>query len=144
VGYGMALLFVLQGAPDLALTQLLIETLTLVLFVLVLRHLPEHFQPVPWRAGKATRRIVAGAVGLFMFAFVLQAGAARVAPAVSDAYLADAVDEAGGANVVNVILVDFRSLDTLGEVTVLVVAALGVAALVRVRRARQQAEEERP
>lgn len=88
--------------------------------------------------------MVAVGVGVFVFvfAFALLAHAARTAPPVSRTYLADAVEKAGGRNVVNVILVDFRALDTLGEVTVLVAAALGLAALVRARRGqREQAHQ---
>ncbi len=141
VGYGVAILFVIQGAPDLALTQLLVETLSLVVFVLVLRHLPENFEVHHWRLGQAFRRAVAGLVGVFVFVFVLAAGQARTSPPVSEAYLAQALPEAGGRNVVNVILVDFRGFDTLGEITVLAVAALGIAGLVRARR-RERGDEE--
>ncbi|MPZ87892.1 MAG: DUF4040 domain-containing protein [Nitriliruptorales bacterium] len=138
VGYGVAVLFVLQGAPDLALTQLLIETLLLVVFVLVLRHLPERFTEAHWPLGEALRRVLAGAVGVFVTAFILIAGAAREAPSVAAFYLQRALPEAEGRNVVNVILVDFRGIDTFGEITVLVIAALGVAGLVRVCRQERQ------
>src|SRR5690606_16896313 len=85
---------------------------------------------------------IALAVGLFVSAFALVAAAARTAPKVSGEFLSRSYAEADGANVVNVILVDFRGLDTLGEITVLLVAALGIAGLVRVghledRRARR-------
>jgi multicomponent Na+:H+ antiporter subunit A len=131
VGFGVAVLFVIQGAPDLALTQLLVETLAVVIFVLVLRHLPERFEPSEWRLGQATRMVLAGGVGVFVTAFSLVAAGARTAEPVSGAYLEQAVPEAGGQNVVNVILVDFRAFDTLGEITVLTVAALGIVSLVR-------------
>lgn len=134
VGYAVAVLFVLHGAPDLALTQLLIETLALVIFVLVLRHLPERFTGRTLRPGRAVRLAVAGGVGTFVAAFALVAAAARTADPVSGAHLERALPEAGGRNVVNVILVDFRGFDTLGEITVLTVAALGIAALVRAGR----------
>ncbi|MBW3601501.1 MAG: DUF4040 domain-containing protein [Actinobacteria bacterium] len=134
VGYGVALLFVLQGAPDLALTQFLIETLSVILFVLVLRHLPDRFSHHRWRLGQALRWVVAVGVGVFMFGFALMAGTARTRQPISRYFLENSLPEAGGHNVVNVILVDFRGLDTLGEITVLVVAALGVASLVRASR----------
>jgi multicomponent Na+:H+ antiporter subunit A len=137
VGYGVAGLFMVQGAPDLALTQLLVETLTLVLFVLVLRHLPERFRSVPWSLGQPARIAVAAAVGLFVAGFGLVAAAARRAEPVSGAHLDLAYPEAGGRNVVNVILVDIRGFDTLGEITVVTVATLGMIGLVRaVRRER--------
>lgn len=134
VGYGMALLFVLQGAPDLALTQFAIETLGAVLFVLVLRRLPARFDDRPTSLGRGVRLAVAGLVSLVVFAFALIAGGVRVAPPVSGDYIERALPEGGGRNVVNVILVDFRGFDTLGEATVLVVAALGVVSIARLSR----------
>jgi multicomponent Na+:H+ antiporter subunit A len=132
VGYGVALLFVLQGAPDLALTQFLIETLSVVVFMLVLRFLPPRFDRHRWRMGQAARMLTAAAVGVFVFFMSLIAGGSRppsLTP-ISTEFLARSIEEAGGQNIVNVILVDFRGYDTLGEITVLLVAALGVAALV--------------
>jgi len=134
VGYGLAVLFLLWGAPDLALTQLLIETVMLVVFLLVLRRLPEGYVPSPEWAPRALRVALAVAVGVSMAAFALMAGTARTERPVADEHLARAYPEAGGHNVVNVILVDFRGIDTLGEITVLAVAAVGVANLVRAAR----------
>lgn len=131
VGYGMSLLYVLRGAPDLALTQLGIETLGAVLFVLVLRVLPNEFRERATPLGRMVRLAISGAVGLFVFVFALVASGARTARPVSDEFLARSVSEGGGSNVVNVILVDFRGFDTLGEITVLTVAALGLVALGR-------------
>lgn len=137
VGYGTAVLFVLQGGPDLALTQFLVETLALVVFVLVLRRLPATFIRTRLRLSQAVRLAVALGVGVFVTAAVLVTGQARTAPPRSQAYLDQSLPEGGGSNVVNVVLVDFRGLDTLGEITVLVVAALGVASLVHAGRARR-------
>ena len=131
VGYGMALLYVLRGAPDLALTQLGIETLGAVLFVLVLRVLPNEFHQRPTGLGRAVRLVISASVGVFVFVFALVASGSRTARPVSDEFLARSVSEGGGSNVVNVILVDFRGFDTLGEITVLTVAALGLVALAR-------------
>ncbi|MDQ3385071.1 MAG: DUF4040 domain-containing protein [Actinomycetota bacterium] len=130
VGYGVAVLFVVQGAPDLALTQLLVETLAVVIFVLVLRHLPERFAQTPRRISRVARALIAGGVGVFVASFAVIAGSARQDPSISGELLARSLPEGGGRNVVNVILVDFRGLDTLGEITVLAVAALGIASLV--------------
>jgi multicomponent Na+:H+ antiporter subunit A len=134
VGYGIAVLFVLQGGPDLALTQFLVETLTLVIFVFVLRRLPSHFSHSRLRLSQAVRLVVALAVGVFVTTAVLVATQSRTTPAASQAYLDQAYKEGGGSNVVNVILVDFRGLDTLGEITVLAVAAMGIASLVLAAR----------
>jgi multicomponent Na+:H+ antiporter subunit A len=130
VGYGAAVLFVIQGAPDLALTQFLVETLSLVAFVLALRHLPDRFAHRRWPLGRASRVAVSAGVGLFVAGFALLARGARSGPAVSDAYLEQAEPEAGAGNVVNAILVDFRGFDTLGEITVLTTAGLGVVSMV--------------
>jgi multicomponent Na+:H+ antiporter subunit A len=130
VGYAVVALFALHGAPDLAFTQLLIETVGLLVFVLVLKHLPDRFEVHRWRLQKGIRIAIAAAVGLFVPAMALTAAAARRGPGVSVEYLTRSYPEANGRNVVNVILVDFRGMDTLGEITVLAVAGLGIAALV--------------
>jgi multicomponent Na+:H+ antiporter subunit A len=135
VGFGVAILFVFQGAPDLALTALLIETLSVVIFALVLRNMPSRFTRRPAPASNAVRAVMAGLVGSMVTAFALFAGANRVGEPVSGEFLARAYPEAEGRNVVNVILVDFRGLDTMGEIVVLVVAALGIVTLIRASRA---------
>ncbi|MFM8856958.1 MAG: hydrogen gas-evolving membrane-bound hydrogenase subunit E [Actinomycetota bacterium] len=139
VGYGMAGLYVLTGAPDLALTQFAIETLATVLFVLVLRVLPRDFESDRRSATQRSltswfRLLTSAAVGVGIFVFALVAAEAREsvpAVSVSEEMLERSVPDAYGSNVVNVILVDFRGMDTLGEITVLAVAALGVVALAR-------------
>jgi multicomponent Na+:H+ antiporter subunit A len=132
VGFSVAVIYVIQGAPDLALTQLLIETLGLLIFVLVLRRLPTRVDDDQgWRFATGLRVLVSGAVGLFIFHFAITASNGRTAAPVSEAYLERALPEGHGRNVVNVILVDFRGLDTLGEITVLAVAALGIVSLVQ-------------
>lgn len=134
VGYGIAFLFIMQGAPDLALTQLLVETLVLVVFALVLRHLPATFPRHGAATWPAVRGLVAVASGLFVAAAALVTVAARTRPSISTEYLSRALPEGKGHNVVNVILVDFRAFDTFGEIVVLTVAALGVVGLVRAAR----------
>ena len=131
VGYAIAVIFALRGAPDLAVTQLLVETLTVVVFLLALRAMVRR-ESVPSRAVPHTLRItVALAVGIAVPLFVLAARTARTQPSAAQEYFARSVAEAGGRNVVNVILVDFRGFDTMGEIVVLAIAALGVANLVR-------------
>jgi multicomponent Na+:H+ antiporter subunit A len=133
-GYGLAVMFVLQGAPDLALTQFLIETLTLVTFVLVLRKLPKDITERHRPRERAVRGVIAVAVGLLMAGVGAVALSARTATPVSVDYPEAAYDFGGGQNIVNVTLVDIRAWDTLGEISVLVVAATGVASLVFLRR----------
>ncbi|MDJ0665133.1 MAG: proton-conducting transporter membrane subunit [Acidimicrobiia bacterium] len=129
VGYAIAGLYAVFGAPDLTLTQLLIETLAVALFALVLRHLPATFARTA--TARTPRLVVALLVGAFVFAGGLVANAARTPSRVAETFLAQSIPEAGGSNVVNVILVDFRGFDTLGEITVLVAATLGAAGLIR-------------
>ena len=133
-GYAMAGLFVLSGAPDLALTQAAVETLSTVVFVLVLRRLPEHFERQSSPRRRVVRLAIAGAVGVTVFVFALVAAGHRLTPPVSDEMVARSVPDGHGRNVVNVILVDFRGFDTLGEITVLAVASIGAVALARVGR----------
>jgi multicomponent Na+:H+ antiporter subunit A len=134
VGYGMALLFVVQGAPDLALTQFATETLSVVVFLLVLRALPDRFERATPAVRVVPRLVVSVAVGLFCAGMALVAAGSRTAVPVSGEMAERAYPEGYGRNVVNVILVDIRGMDTLGEVTVLVAAAIGVVSLVRVGR----------
>jgi multicomponent Na+:H+ antiporter subunit A len=134
VGYGMALVFVVQGAPDLALTQFAVETLSVVLFLLVLRRLPDRFERRTPAIAQTLRVAVAAAVGVFVLVMAIATTGARTRTPVSREMVARAEPDGGGSNVVNVILVDFRGLDTLGEITVLVVAAIGAAALARAGR----------
>lgn len=133
VGYGVAVLFVIQGAPDLALTQLLIETLALALFVMVLSRLPVRFEVRRTRIRQVTRVGVSVAVGLSAVLLTWWAVSGRVAPSLAPEFIALSEPEGGGRNVVNVILTDFRALDTLGEITVLALAALGAISLVTAR-----------
>ncbi|WP_369132440.1 Na+/H+ antiporter subunit A [Modestobacter sp. I12A-02662] len=132
-GYGLALLFALQGAPDLALTQFLVETLTLVVFVLVLRKLPKDIAERHRGRERAARGAIAVAVGALMGVIGAVAMAVRTATPVSVDYPEEAYEYGGGQNVVNVTLVDIRAWDTLGEISLLVVAATGVASLVFLR-----------
>lgn len=129
-GFLVATWFVLHGAPDLALTQLLVETLTVALVAVVFRRLPVAFD----RAGRRRRvgaAAVATLVGSATFAVAWLLTGRRPRHEVGDRFLAEADRLTGGSNVVNTILVDFRALDTLGEITVIAVAALGIFALVR-------------
>jgi multicomponent Na+:H+ antiporter subunit A len=137
-GYALAIVYLIQGAPDLAITQFLVETLTIVVFLLVLARLPADFAPGPRWAPRSVRIAIATAVGVTVAAFALSASESRTEPSVGEDYVALSEPEAGGRNVVNVILVDFRGFDTLGEITVLAVAGAGVVNLVRAARRQQR------
>lgn len=139
VGYAIAALFVAAGAPDLALTQVLVETLVLIGFVLVLRRLGPRIDDTDDRRLRLVRPVLAIGVGLSVFAMGAAGLAARTAPSPAEGLLAAAPD-GGGDNVVNIILVNIRALDTLGEITVVLVAAAGIVALVRPRPRRPDLE----
>jgi multicomponent Na+:H+ antiporter subunit A len=133
VGFGVSLLFLLYSAPDLALTQVVVEVLTVVLLVFVLRGLPrvKSFQHTRPSVGAFALAVVGGVT---MGALTLLGLRVQLAQPVSSFFEAQSVPLAHGRNIVNVILVDFRALDTLGEITVLATAALGILALLARRR----------
>jgi multicomponent Na+:H+ antiporter subunit A len=136
VGYGVALMYALLGAPDLAMTQFAVETLTVVIFVLVFHQL-RGFADLSPRAVKARDAIVAAATGTLVTTLVLFIGASGTTSRLQ-AFFADAAPTlAHGRNIVNVILVDFRGFDTLGETTVLVTVAIGVRALLLIGSGRR-------
>jgi multicomponent Na+:H+ antiporter subunit A len=131
VGYGMTMLFVVQGDPDLALTQFAVETLSVLVFLLVMRVLPDRFQRRAPAVPQAPRFVVSAAVGVFVVLMGISAAGWRTAEPVSREMSELAEPEGFGENVVNVILVDMRELDTLGEITVLATAGIGIVALAR-------------
>ncbi len=132
-GYGTATLFLLHGAPDLALTQMLVETVSVVIFLLVLRTLPKYFTTRPLPASRWWRGLLAVAVGATVTLLVLYAAGSRVAEPISREFHQAAYEFGYGRNIVNVLLVDTRAWDTLGELAVLVIAATGVASLIHLR-----------
>jgi multicomponent Na+:H+ antiporter subunit A len=129
-GYGCGVIFAFHGAPDLALTQFLVETLVLVIFVLVLRTLPAEADRSNIKRHRLPRAALALAVGASVTGLAVFAMAARRTTPIA-ALLPDAAYYRGhGANTVNVLLVDIRAWDTMGEISVLLVAATGVASMV--------------
>ncbi|NYH79321.1 multicomponent Na+:H+ antiporter subunit A [Actinopolyspora biskrensis] len=136
VGYGIGGMFVLGGGPDLALTQFLVETLTLVAFVLVLRRLPARFTETESSRGvRVPKVLLALGGGVFVgFASLIFSSARDTASEVSVQYLEHAEEGTSATNVVNAIIVDFRAFDTVGEISVLAVTATGVASLVLTAR----------
>ena len=130
VGYGVAMIFLSFGAPDLAMTQFSVETLTVLIYVLVFRHFPSLGQLSPWLV-RARDGLIAVAVGLFIGGLLLFVATTETAPRLRE-YFAEFGPTLGhGRNIVNVILVDFRGFDTLAEITVLATAAIGVRALLQ-------------
>jgi multicomponent Na+:H+ antiporter subunit A len=139
IGLIIAVWLLLLGAPDVALTLLLVEFLTVVVAAPVLARLPVH-RDVGRSTIAAISAVVVGVIsGLGVWAFTGRSGPSEL----SSYFLTQAEDLTGGTNVVNTILVDFRGLDTLGEVTVLFAAALGLLAATAVSiKARQDAVSE--
>ena len=137
VGYGVAVMYALMGAPDLAMTQFAVETLTVVIFVLVFSRL-RGFGDLSSRFVKARDAVIAIAAGGLVATLVWFVGASGTTSRLST-YFADAAPRlAHGYNIVDVILVDFRGFDTMGEITVLVTVAIGVRALLLIGRERRQ------
>ncbi len=129
-GFGMSALFALQGAPDLALTQILVEVVTLVAFVLVLRRLPARLGEKHGSSHRLIRAVIGVSIGVLMAVVAVVALGARTASPISLAWPDLAYDDAHGLNVVNVALVDLRGWDTMGELSVIIAAATGVASLI--------------
>ncbi len=133
VGYSIGALFVVEGGVDLALAQFLVESLTLVVFVFVLRRFPSTFGKHRLRSAKVrwSKAAIAALGGTVVAVLaVLVSGSRAGLPQTSHEYIARAEAEAGATNVVNAIIVDFRAFDTLGEIIVLAVAAIGAASLI--------------
>ena len=140
--------FAWLSAPDLAVTQLLVEIVTTVLLLLGLRWMPKRSEEIPGdrlisaRVRRARDIVLALVVGGGLAALAYVAMTAPLVPNVGDWFLSNAYQEGGGTNVVNILLVDFRAFDTFGEITVLAVVAVTVYALLR--RFRPAPESESP
>ncbi|MCW8797256.1 MAG: putative monovalent cation/H+ antiporter subunit A [Chlorobium sp.] len=132
LGFSIGIIFVIYGAPDLALTTFAIETLNVILFVLVLYRLPR-FLKLSRSSNRVRDSLIATSVGVFMTLTVLFATSFELSSELKRFFAEASVPYGKGHNVVNVILVDFRAIDTLGEITVLAVAALGVFALLKLK-----------
>jgi multicomponent Na+:H+ antiporter subunit A len=133
LGYGLAIIFLFYGAPDVAMTQFLIETLTVVLFVLILHRLPSFILKKKFEGmGYIMLSVVFGAVMTYL---LLMVTSFPLDSELRTLYAEGAWPLGKGRNVVNVILVDFRQLDTLGEIVVLAIAAIGIYSMIRVKSA---------
>ena len=139
VGFGTVLLFLLFGGPDLAMTQFIIEIITVILLLFAFYHLPD-FSSLSSKASRLAHAGLAAASGACMFLMMSVVTLEPHSRITADFYAARSLAEAHGRNIVNVILVDFRALDTLGEISVLAAAALGVTALLRYPRRKDHTE----
>lgn len=136
VGYSVSLFFVLFRAPDLALTQLIVETVSVALFLLCFYHLPElQIKPKSLKF-RLPNLIISLGVGTLVTLLALSANGSKLFESISSYFVEASYKEAGGKNMVNVILVDFRGFDTLFEIAVLGIAALGIFAMIRLRLTR--------
>lgn len=143
VGYGLALAFLLFSGPDLAITQFAVETLVAILFVLVVYRLPR-FNNLSTVGARVRSAALAIAGGVLMTLLTLMALSAPTESRVSEFLAENSVPQGFGRNVVNVILVDFRALDTLGEIVVLGLAAIGIFALLKLVMAPEHEPREAP
>ena len=132
-GYGVALTFLFFGAPDLAMTQFSVETLTAIIFTLVFYHF-RRFRSLSKRIIRVRDLSIAVLFGGSLAGVLFFVGAATTPVGLGRYFAENSVLMAHGRNIVNVILVDFRALDTMGEITVLATAALGVRALLQLGR----------
>jgi len=137
IGYGVALIFAQFGAPDLAMTQFSIETITVLLFVLIFHRLPL-FSRLAHRRVRSVDVVVATTVGGLMTVLTLVAVSSPQVSQLSQFFAEQSVPAAHGRNIVNTILVDFRALDTLGEITVLGMASIGVLALLKLNSVKRK------
>ena len=143
LGFMVAIFYILANAPDLALTQLVIETLVLVLFLLVLNKLPAFYGDLK-RRQIVTDTIISGVVGVTVFLTVLVSTAATPGKPIYTYFLERGgvptehgqwlLEWGGGSNIVNVILVDFRAFDTMGEISVVAMAALSIITMIAMRQ----------
>jgi multicomponent Na+:H+ antiporter subunit A len=130
IGLGVAAYYVFYGAPDLAITQLLVESLSLILVILVLFHFSR--DRIPLRLpSKGIAVLLSTGMGALFTVFLLLSLGNRYFDPISHYHRQNSLPLGKGSNVVNVILVDFRGWDTMGEITVLALATIGVYAMLR-------------
>lgn len=132
-GYMVTLFFVIFRAPDLALTQMIVETVSVALFLLCFYHLPKLKKEMVRLPFKLWNLLIALSVGVVMTLIALSVSGSRKFESISDYFLENSYKLAGGKNVVNVILVDFRGFDTLLEIVVLGIASFGIYALIKLK-----------
>lgn len=137
VGYTVSLFFILFRAPDLALTQLVIETISVALFLVCFYHLPKLRKYEKRMRFRLTNAFISVGVGAVVTAIALSAHSNKLFESISHFYVENTYEKAAGKNMVNVILVDFRGFDTLFEITVLAIASLGIYGMIKLRSNRR-------
>ncbi|WP_085991840.1 Na+/H+ antiporter subunit A [Oceanobacillus senegalensis] len=137
VGYGVSMLFVIYRAPDLALTQLTVETISIALFLLCFYHLPNLRKREETLSNKFTNIFISAGFGLLIILIGISAHSSNWFKSISDYFIENSYKLGGGDNIVNVILVDFRGLDTLFEITVLGIAALAIFSLIKLKKKKE-------
>jgi len=140
LGYLVAFFFVLFRAPDLALTQLVVETVTTALFLLCFYHLPQLRKEISRIPFKVTNAVIAIGSGVVITLVALSVNGNRLFDSISS-YYENAYELAGAKNIVNAILVDFRGIDTMLEILVLSIAGLGVYSLIKLRLVKEGSDE---
>jgi len=134
VGYTVSFFFVMFSAPDLALTQLVIETISVALFLLAFYHLPKFKKEEERTRFRFGRAFVSIAVGVMVTLVALSSHSQKLIPSISEYYKETVYSLAGGGNIVNVILVDYRGFDTLFEIAVLSIAGIAIFAMIKLRK----------
>lgn len=140
-GFAVAVMFILFGAPDLAFTQFMVETLSVVILTLVMTRLTLHKTDHRPFFEKSFDFIVAVIAGSAFTALLLAVVQLPFNPELSEFFATHSRTIAHGRNIVNVIIVDFRGLDTLGEIGVVMIAGLGIIALIRLKGRRARSEK---
>lgn len=143
VGYTVALFYIIFKAPDLALTQLVIETVSVALFLGAFYHLPKlnkHEKGKEDRGFRIGNFLIALGVGVMVTLIAISSHSQKLIPSISKYYKDTVYSEAGGGNIVNVILVDYRGFDTLFEISVLTIASLGIIGMITLRLAKKKGD----
>lgn len=142
VGYSMGLFFVFFNAPDLALTQLTIETISTALFLMCFYHLPKMSRDDETRKFQLGNALISAIIGGIVTLIALIAYSHRYYPSIADYYIKNVYSLGAGKNMVNVILVDFRGFDTLFESSVLGIAGIGIYTLIKLRKGKDEEHEQ--
>ncbi len=143
-GFFVALLYVLMGAPDLALTQYLVEAVSVILILLAFYFMPPYFEEKASQNTKFVNASLAVFVGVVVTFYMLMVMDSHLVSSISSYYLETSEKLAGGRNVVNVVIVDYRAFDTMLEICVFAIAILGVYAMLRLKKKPKPLQQEPP